>query len=322
MRVGLKLCSEERTATELVADAVLAEQAGFEFAAISDHFHPWIDAQGQSPFVWSVLGAIATSTDRLEVGTAVTCPTVRTHPVVIAQAAATVSTMMPGRFFLGVGTGERLNEHVTGERWPPPDARRSMLREAVGLMRELWTGEQVTHRGEHYVVEGAKLYSLPDEMPSVLVAASGESAASMAADIGDGLIGLAPDEELVTAYRRDADAGARAYAEITVCWSDDADDGTQTALRLWPNAGLPGAMSAELALPAHFEAAAELVSAGDLRTIVTGPDPKPYVDMAGTYADAGYDGVWFHQVGTDQEGFAGFAERELLPEISGLSGSR
>lgn len=136
------------------------------------------------------------------------------------------------------------------------------------------------------------------------------------------MIGLAPDEELVTAYRRDADAGARAYAEITVCWSGDADDGAQTALRLWPHAGLPGAMSAELALPAHFEAAAELVSAGDLRTIVTGPDPKPYVDMAGKYADAGYDGVWFHQVGTDQEGFAGFAEPELLPEISGLSGSR
>ena len=316
MRVGLKLCSEERTATELVDDAVRAEEAGFDFAAISDHFHPWVDAQGESPFVWSVLGAIGTVTEQLEVGTAVTCPTIRVHPAIVAQAAATVATMMPGRFFLGVGTGERLNEHVTGQRWPATDARREMLREAVGLMRELWTGEQVTHRGEHYLVEGARLYSVPDEAPKILVAASGEESASLASEIGDGLIGLAPDREMLGRYRNEAGADARAYAEITVCWSDDPDQGSRTALERWPNAGLPGALNTELNLPSHFQQAATLVRPDDLGDIVTGPDPQPYVDVASQYADAGYDGVWFHQVGTDQAGFTDFARKELLAELS------
>ena len=174
MRVGIKLCSEERSAHELVGDAVRAEEAGFDFAAISDHFHPWVDAQGESPFVWTVLGGIAAVTDRLEVGTAVTCPTIRIHPAVVAYAAATAATMLPGRFFLGVGTGERLNEHVTGQRWPRADVRREMLREAVDVMRRLWTGENVIHRGARYEVDGARLYSLPDRPPPVMVAASGE----------------------------------------------------------------------------------------------------------------------------------------------------
>lgn len=316
MRVGLKLCSEERTATALVADATRAEEAGFDFVAISDHFHPWIGAQGESPFVWSVLGAIGAVTERVEVGTAVTCPTIRVHPAIVAQAAATVATMMPGRFFLGVGTGERLNEHVTGERWPPTDARRGMLREAVAVMRELWTGEQVTHRGEHYLVEGARLYSTPDEAPKVFVAASGEASASLAAEIGDGLIGLAPDGEMLQRYRSDAGTEAPAYAEITVCWNADADEGRRIALERWPNAGVPGALNAELALPSHFEQAATLVRADDLDHIVTGPDPQPYLDVAREYAGAGYDGVWFHQVGTDQEGFTEFVRAEVLSELS------
>ena len=223
MRVGIKLCSEERSAHELVGDAVRAEEAGFDFAAISDHFHPWVDAQGESPFVWTVLGGIAAVTDRLEVGTAVTCPTIRIHPAVVAYAAATAATMLPGRFFLGVGTGERLNEHVTGQRWPRADVRREMLREAVDVMRRLWTGENVIHRGARYEVDGARLYSLPDRPPPVMVAASGEASAELAAEIGDGMIGTSPDPDLVSVFRERSGAdGARAYAEITVCWSERA----------------------------------------------------------------------------------------------------
>ena len=194
MKFGTKLCAEERSATDLVRDAVRAEETGFDFAAISDHFHPWVSAQGESPFVWSVLGGVAAATDEIEVGTAVTCPTVRMHPVIVAHAAATAASMLPGRFFLGVGTGEWLNEHVTGARWPRPDERREMLREAVGLMRSLWSGESVTHRGEHFTVEGARLFSLPDDPIPVFVAAGGERAATLAGEIGDGLIGTAPDE--------------------------------------------------------------------------------------------------------------------------------
>lgn len=316
MRFGIKLCSEERSARDLVGDAIRAEEAGFDLAAISDHFHPWISAQGESPFVWSVLGGVAAVTDEIEVGTAVTCPTVRMHPAIVAQAAATAASMLPSRFFFGVGTGEWLNEHVTGGRWPRPDERREMLREAVGLMRTLWSGEMVTHRGKHFTVEGARLHSLADEPIPVFVAAGGEAAASLAVEIGDGLIGTTPDENVVSTFREGAGPDAHAYAEITVCWGSDPEQGLRTALERWPNAGLPGALSAELALPDHFEQAAELVRIDDLRdSIVTGPEPAPYVEMVRRYEKAGYDGVWFHQIGTDQEGFAAFAQKELLPAL-------
>jgi coenzyme F420-dependent glucose-6-phosphate dehydrogenase len=316
MRFGIKLCSEERTAGELVEDAVGAEAAGFDLAAISDHFHPWIDAQGESPFVWSVLGGVATATERLEIGTAVTCPTTRMHPAIVAQAAATAASMMPGRFFLGVGTGERLNEHVTGEPWPRPDRRRAMLQEAVEVMRELWRGDAVVHRGEHYVVDGARLYSVPDAPPPVFVAAAGLASASLAGAVGDGMIGLGPDDELVSAFRERAGADAPAYAEVSVCWGDDPQQGLKTALARWPIVGLPGDLGAELPMPAHFEQAASLVRLDDVRgKVITGPDPQPYVDMVRRYADAGYDAVWFHQIGVDQPGFTEFFRDELRPAL-------
>ena len=317
MRIGVKLCSEERSAPELVEDAARAEEAGFDFAAISDHFHPWVGAQGESPFVWGVLGGIAAATERLEIGTAVTCPTVRMHPAVVAHAAATAATMLPGRWFLGVGTGEWLNEHITGSTWPRPDERREMLREAVEVMRLLWAGELVSHRGDHYVVEGAQLYSLPDTPIPLLVAAGGSSSASLAGDIGDGMIGTSPDPGLISTFRERAGDDARAYAEVSVCFDEDADRALKTALERWPNAGLPGALSTELPLPEHFEQAAGLVTTDGLRSsIVVGPQPEPYLDAARTYAEAGYDGVWFHQIGVDQEGFSEFARKELLPELS------
>ena len=319
MRFGLKLCAEERAATDLLADAVRAEEAGFDFAAISDHFHPWVDAQGESPFVWGVLGGIAAVTEELEVGTAVTCPTVRMHPAIVAQAAATAAAMFEGRFFLGVGTGEWLNEHVTGARWPRPDERRAMLGEAVDVIRQLWSGDLVDHAGPYYRVDGARLYSTSASPPPIMVAAGGPAAAQLAADIGDGMIGTSPKEELVSTFREGADAAARAYAEIGVCWSSDPDEGLRIAVERWPNAGLPGSLNTELAMPAHFEDAAALVGTEELKgSIVVGPDVEPYLDRARKYADAGYDGLWFHQIGTDQDGFCSFAEKELLPALRAL----
>lgn len=200
VEIGYALSSEEHRPQALVEWARQAEAAGFSFAIISDHFHPWIDRQGQSPFVWAVLGGIAQVTERLRVGTGVTAPAPRYHPAIVAQAAATVSAMMPERFFLGVGTGEHLNEHIVGERWPAASVRRAMLAEAVEVIRKLWTGKLVTHHGIYFTVENARLYTLPDVLPPLVVAAAGPAAARLAGEIGDGLISVAPKPELVEAF--------------------------------------------------------------------------------------------------------------------------
>ena len=239
MRFGYKLCSEERTAAELVADAEGAEAAGFDLAAVSDHFHPWLDAQGQSPFAWTVLGAIARATERLTVGTMVTCPTMRLHPAIVAQAAATTATLLPGRWFLGVGTGERLNEHVVGGDWPEPDDRRAMLRDAIVMIRRLWSGDETSYEGEYLQVEAARLYSLPDEPPPLYVAASGEGAATLAAELGDGLITTAPDTALVDAFRS-AEGEGPVLGEVTACWGMPEDDAFDELRRRWPLPGIRG----------------------------------------------------------------------------------
>src|SRR5437868_1952510 len=201
MELGFALSSEDHPPNELVRQAQIAERAGFTFALISDHFHPWVSDQGHSPFVWSTLGGIAQATEKIRVGTGVTCPLIRIHPAIVAQAAATVACMMPGRFFLGVGTGENLNEHVTGARWPLPWERLEMLEEAVDGIRQLRTGESVTHRGDHYTVQQARIYTLPDELPKIYVAAGKPQAAQLAGRIGDALVPTAPDAEPVQEFK-------------------------------------------------------------------------------------------------------------------------
>ena len=311
--LGYKLSSEERAAAQLVDDARRAEDAGFEFAMISDHFHPWLDVQGQSPFVWAVLGGIACATERIRVGTGVTCPTVRTHPAIVAQAAATVATMMPGRFFLGVGTGEQLNEHILGNRWPNAATRRRMLEEAIAVMRDLWTGELVSHDGEFFEVDTARLYSLPDEPPPVYIAASGPTAASTAGELGDGLISVAPNEEVVSAFREAGGAGKPTYAEISVAFDRTEEAGLERAAATWPLPAIPGELSQELPLPRHFEQAAEQVEPSDLRgKVAAGPDPAPYLEAVEQYAKAGFEHIALHQIGQDQAGFIEFARAELL----------
>jgi coenzyme F420-dependent glucose-6-phosphate dehydrogenase len=314
--IGYALSSEEHTPADLVRHAALAEQRGFRFALISDHFHPWTDRQGQSPFVWGVLGAIAQSTDRLVIGTGVTCPTMRIHPAIIAQAAATAASLLPERFFLGVGTGERLNEHVTGEAWPDWAVRAEMLEEAVGIIRELWTGELTTHHGRHFAVENARIYTLPPTLPPIHVASSGERMAGVAGRIGDGLIGTGPDKAVIAAYR---DAGGRGprFGQVTVCWGESAAGARKTAVEWWPTAAIHGNATQELALPQDFEDLARLVDEEDVAAVIPcGPEPQPILDAIAAYVDAGYDHVYVHQVGPDQEGFLDFASRSLLPEFA------
>jgi coenzyme F420-dependent glucose-6-phosphate dehydrogenase len=316
---GYKLCSEEHGPRELARLAARAEEVGFTFGVISDHFHPWTDSQGESPFVWGAIGAISETTERLEIGTGVTCPTIRTHPAIIAHAAATAAVQLPGRFFLGVGTGENLNEHILGDRWPPVDMRREMLEEAIELIRELWRGELTSHYGEHYVVENARIYTRPDEPPPIHVAASGEQAAELAATAGDGLICSSPKAETVEAYRRAGGDGPR-YTELTVCWAETEQEARRTALKYWPNAGLKGPLSQELALPSYFEAAAEMVSEDDIaEAVVCGPDPEPHLEQLRSAIEAGFDHVFLHQIGPDQEGFFRFYEREVLPRVGELA---
>lgn len=318
IELGYTLACEEHGPRALVGYARRAEEAGFPFAMISDHFHPWTDRQGHSPHVWSVIGGIATVTERLRVGTGVTCPTVRQHPAIVAQAAATCQDMLDGRFILGVGTGEALNEHILGGPWPSAAVRREMLEEAVAVIRELWRGGLVEHRGRHYTVENARLYTLPDEPPPIVVAAGGPEAAELAGRIGDGFCGTAPDSELLERYRTAGGDGPR-YGQITVCWAESEGQARRTALEWWPNAAIPGELGQVLPQPAHFEQAAKLVTEEQIaESIACGPDPEVHLDFIRRYVAAGYDHVFLHQVGLDQDGFLGFCEREILPRVASL----
>jgi coenzyme F420-dependent glucose-6-phosphate dehydrogenase len=312
--IGYALSSEEHAPNELVRHAAIAEEAGFTFALISDHFHPWIDKQGHSPFVWSVIGGISHATKRLRLGTGVTCPMIRIHPAIIAQAAATSAAMMPGRFFLGVGTGENLNEHILGDKWPPSDIRREMLEEAVDVIRLLWEGGSQSHYGDYYVVENARLYTLPEEPPPILVAASGPRAAELAGRIGDGFIGTSPEKEVLQVFEESGGAGKSRYGQLTVCWAKDEAEARRTAFEYWPTAAVRGELSQELPLPAHFEQASRSVTEDQVaEAIVCGPDPERHVAKIRDYVDAGYDHVYVHQVGPDQEGAIDFYRREVLP---------
>jgi len=315
LEIGYALSSEEHRPGDLVRFAAAAEQSGFGFALISDHFHPWTDTQGQSPFVWATLGGIAQATQRLRVGTGVTCPTFRMHPALVAHAAATVADMMPGRFFLGVGSGENLNEHILGDAWPPVGIRLQMLEEAVAIIRELFTGEQVTHDGDYYTLHTARLYTLPADPPPIMVAAAGPMAAELAGRIGDGLISTAPVSEIVDSYRRNGGDGPR-YGMIHVCYASDEREAVKTAHRQWVNGAIGGELGQELPLPAHFEQAAKTVRPEDVaESVVCGPDPERHRAEIRKYADAGFDHVYVHQVGPDQEGFFRFYADEVLPKL-------
>lgn len=312
---GLTLSSEEHAPRRLLDIAALAEASGFDFVSISDHYHPWISEQGHSPFVWSVLGALAERTSTLGVAVGVTCPTVRIHPAILAQATATTSRLFGDRFTWGVGSGEALNEHVLGDRWPPARVRLEMLEEAIAVVRRLWTGEQVTHHGTHYTVENARIYDVPHDQVPIVVSAFGPHAAAVAARAGDGLWVGGRDTETIGRWR-DAGGGGPVYGQLTLCWATSKEEAVATAHRLWPNTAVPGQLSQDLPTPVHFEQASSIVTAEMIAdSTPCGPDAGPVLAQVGEMVDAGIDHVYLHQIGPDQEGFCDFWSTALAPQL-------
>jgi G6PDH family F420-dependent oxidoreductase len=315
MKIGYFLSCEENGPAELLVQARAAEEAGFQGLWISDHYHPWNDEQGESPFVWAVIGALAEAT-ALPVTTAVTCPTIRIHPAVIAQAAATAAAMLPGGFNLGVGSGEALNEQVLGDDWPEADVRLEMLEEAIEVMRELWTGEVVSREGKHYRVRHARIYTLPEQPPPVLVSGFGPKSVDLAARVGDGYVTTSPDADSIERFRGGGGDGKLVQAGAKVCYGADEAEARRTAHRLWPNDGLPGELAQVLSTPEHFEQAAELVTEEMIaETVPCGPDLERHVESLQEYADAGVDELYVQQIGGGRDFFEAYA-REVLPGFS------
>jgi coenzyme F420-dependent glucose-6-phosphate dehydrogenase len=317
-RIGLHLSAEEHPPDFLVATARRAEEAGFAFVTISDHFHPWTRRQGQSPFVWAVIGAIAQVTERIGVGTAVTCPTIRTHPAIVAQAAATAAAMLPDRFFFGVGTGERLNECVLGDPWPSAPVRREMLEEAIEIIRALWTGEMVrAHQGPHYTVEDARVFTRPAAPPPIVVSGLGPRSAEMAGRIGDGYMHVRPEAELVEAFRRAGGDGKPCYGKLNVCVAADEAQARRIAYETWPTTGLRGEMGQQLATPEHYEQATAPVREEDVaRRTLCSADPELHLAALNRFRDAGFDHVYVHQFGRDQERLIALYEKDILPQLT------
>lgn len=323
MKIGYFLSCEEYSPRELVDQARWAEAAGFESLWISDHFHPWNDEQGQSPFVWSMIGAVS-QVCALPITTAVTCPTIRQHPVLVAQAAATSAVLTQNRFVLGVGSGEALNEHVIGARWPDVTVRLEMLDEAVEVIRALWQGDYVDHHGAHYDVENARIYTLPDEPIPIYVSAFGPRAAQVAGRIGDGFVTTSPDAEMIKAFREAGGDGKPVTAGYKVCWGEDDDTCIDTAHRLWANSGLPGELAQVLPSPAHIEQASKLVPRESTRdAIAYGADIDRHVAAFRPYVEAGVDEIHIAQMGgrepaTRAAGFFEFYRDQVLPRLREL----
>jgi G6PDH family F420-dependent oxidoreductase len=315
MKVGYFLSSEEFGPAELLEQARLAEESGFAALWISDHFHPWLDDQGQSAFVWSTIGALS-QVCKLPVTTAVTCPTIRVHPAVVAQAAATSAVLLEGRFRLGVGSGEALNEHIFGDPWPSAEVRLEMLEEAVEVMRELWQGGFVDYRGAYYTVENARIYTLPEQPVPVYVSGFGPKSVALAARIGDGYASTKPDPELVRQFHDNGGAGKPTQAGFKACYAQSEAEALRIAHQRWRNVGLPGELAQVLPSPRHFEQASQLVQPEMLREqFALGPDPERQLAMIEQYAKAGYDEVYVANVGPHHKGFFDLYAKKVLPAL-------
>lgn len=315
IKYGLTLSSEEHPPGRLVEIAVAAEDTGFDFVSISDHFHPWISEQGHSPFVWSVLGAIAAATKRVEVGVGVSCPIMRIHPVVYAHAVATTASLLEGRLSWGVGTGEALNEHVTGRRWPPSDRRLAMLEEAIEVIRRLWNEDSVTHHGTHFTVEDARIFDKPLELPPIVVAAAGPEAAELAARSGDGLWTTGLEPEVIKTYL-DAGGIGSVWVQLSLCWDPDQEKALDRAHRVWPNTGLPGQLAQDLRTVLDFEQAVTLVDRELIeQSLPCGPDPEPILKSIKKAIELGADHIYLHQIGDPSDGFLDFWTDTIRPEL-------
>jgi G6PDH family F420-dependent oxidoreductase len=318
MQIGYKLASEAFGPNEIIRQAVRAEEVGFDFVEMSDHFHPWLDVQGHSSFTWTVLGAVAARTDRVGLVTGVTCPTMRYHPAIIAQAAATLALVSGGRFTLGVGAGERLNEHVVGRGFPAVAQRHAMFREGLEIIRLLWQGGYRSYEGRYLQLEDARVFDLPERLPEIAVAAGGPAAARIAAELGDALFATEPDPDLVREYREAGGRGA-GYAEAPLAWAPDEEAGARAALATnrW---GLTGwKVMSELPNPVNFEAATTTVRAEDMAAqFACGPDPDRHVEVVQPFVDAGFDRIVLMNAGPDPDGFLDFFRDELGDRVRRL----
>ncbi|MFJ9556112.1 TIGR03557 family F420-dependent LLM class oxidoreductase [Nocardiopsis sp. NPDC101807] len=320
MKVGFKLFAEGFGPREIVEQAVRAERAGFDFVEVSDHFHPWLYSHGHSGFVWSMLAAIAERTETIGLATGVTCPILRVHPAIVAQAAATTALLSEGRFSLGLGSGERLNEHVVGRGWPNANTRHRMLREAIDIIRLLWSGGYHSYEGKHLVLEDARVFDLPDEPPPIIVAAGGEQAALLASELGDGLFCTEPDKALTGAYGESGGVGPR-YGEVPLAWAADDDEALDSAREVFRFGLLGWKVQAELPNPVNFEAATALIDREAMRDAFGyGPDPERHLEAVRQFTEAGFDHLCLVNAGPDTEGFFTFFEEELAGPIRDMGG--
>ena len=317
LRIGYKLIAEAYSPQEIVRQGVAAERAGFDFVEVSDHYHPWLYATPHSGFVWSMLGALAVRTETIELATGVTCPTMRYHPAVIAQASATTALLAEGRFTLGVGSGERLNEHVVGDRWPSITVRQEMLREAIEIIRLLWSGGYHSYDGRYLRLDDARVFDLPSEQPEIAVAAGGQRSARIAAELGDALFATEPKPGLTNAYSVAGGTGRR-FAEVPLAWGPDVETAAHSAYEKF-RFGLTGwKIQSELPNPINFEAATAHVTRDHLREAFgCGPDPQRHIDVARKFADAGFDQLALIDAGPDPHGFFDYFASELGPELRG-----
>ncbi|MBA3287619.1 MAG: TIGR03557 family F420-dependent LLM class oxidoreductase [Acidimicrobiia bacterium] len=314
VRLGIWLSTEEHDPRALVAQARDAEAAGFPTAMISDHLQPWVRHQGQASHVWTVIGGISQATDAIEVGTGVVALLDRNDPINVAQAAATAAVMLEGRFFLGVGTGERLNEQPFGTRWPSPGERRERLIEGIEVIRSLWKDEPAVHRGEWWTVEHLRLMTLPASPPPIYVASSGRRSAALAGEHGDGLIAVEPNAQIVDVFHATGSADAPCLAQLHLSLADTDDAALDNAWEWWPNGAVAPTLLSELARPEHFEA----IAAGTERdrisdTVVCATDADAVIGAIDRFVGAGYGTVYLHQIGPDQSRLLDMATTELLP---------
>ena len=321
VKFGYKLMAEEHGPRELVENAVRAEAAGFDYVAISDHYHPWLEAQGHSPFAWSVLGGIAHATKTIGLISALTCPIIRYHPVIVAHAAATVAVMSDGRLSLGVGAGERLNEHVVGMRWPPLPERHAMLSEAIDIMKTLWRGGVRTKVGRYFTVDHARLYDLPDAPIPLIVGVGGPKGARIAAEKADGIMLTAPKAKLAAEYRARAATPGPVYAEAMVAYAQTPEQGLETAHRMMRFSVFGWEVMTELPNVAGFEAVSRTVRPEDLASFIhTGPDPEGHVKAIRKYAERSCDHIALSCPGRDQAAFIDYFARVLRPGLADLAG--
>jgi G6PDH family F420-dependent oxidoreductase len=317
MKLGYFLSSEEWGPKDLVSQARMAQEAGFDRLWISDHYHPWNDEQGHSPFVWSTIAAIAAAAPGMRVTTAVTCPTLRIHPAVVAQAAATSAVLLDGRFSFGVGSGEALNEHIFGDPWPDADERLEMLEEAIDVIRTLWQGGVHNHRGRHYRVENARIYDLPQSAVPIIVSGFGPKAIELAARAGDGFCTVQADADAVSQFREGGGGDKVVQGGTKVCWGESEEKAQATAYRLWPNEALPGELAQILPTPRHFEQAADLVTQEMVAEQVTcGPDLDRHIAALAEYEQSGFDELYINQIGPDQQGFFAAYREGVLPRFA------